>query len=345
MREATESASARTFRNGGGVSMNATLEAALEFAGRGWPVLPVHTMLNDGRCSCLKPDCPWPGKHPTTRHGYKDATTNRDILKAWFSENERNIGIATGDSFCALDIDENTASAWAVASYITGGIPYTLSARTQRGYHFYFICECEGMRVPTKVLSVAPKIELVGAGKYVIVPPSQFKRWLNLTEPKPIPERILKLPAIRERRSKIATIVRGVGEGRRNVSACTMAGKLLGCFPEKDWHSAWVLLQAWNEKNGPPLSKNELKRVFSSISGRERNRRNRQTSKEAQFARALAVALEHSNLSLSQLTRLAHVSYWPLYRLLNPPYVVEQKEEIRSCFNSGFLKESFAEAN
>jgi hypothetical protein len=296
-----------------------TLEAALEFASQGWPVLPVHSVSSDGRCSCGKPDCPAPGKHPATRQGYKDATTNRDLIKAWFSESARNVGIATGETFCALDIDDNTESAWVIADQLVGGIPYTLSAKTRRGFHFYFTVEEH--RVPSFVLSTQPRIELIGYGKYVIVPPSQFKKWLNYTEPAPIPERILRLPpiGIRERHSKVSEIVRGVPEGRRNVSAAALAGKLLGCFPPKDWKIAWSLLEAWNQRNKPPLPRKELRRVFDKIAARELRKRTNSESKEELLARAVTIALEHSNLSQRQLARLLNISKSKLSRLINIP--------------------------
>ena len=55
---------------------NPRLVAARPYAARDWPVFPLHTMTPSG-CSCGKPDCPDPGKHPWTRNGFKDATTDR----------------------------------------------------------------------------------------------------------------------------------------------------------------------------------------------------------------------------------------------------------------------------
>jgi len=49
------------------------LEAALEYATEGWPVLPLHS-THEGRCTCNKETCSR-GKHPRTRKGIHDATT------------------------------------------------------------------------------------------------------------------------------------------------------------------------------------------------------------------------------------------------------------------------------
>lgn len=318
-----------------------TLQAALEFARNSWPVLPVH-VERDGQCSCGDPNCSSPGKHPMTRHGYKDATTDKGTIERWFAEGDWNLGVATGTKFCAIDLDADTEAAWVTLDYLVDGIPSTMSAKTKRGYHFYFVVEDEP--IPSKVISDNPRIELIGHGKYVIVPPSQYKEWLNYVEPRPIPERILKLPAVREHRSRVETVVRGVPEGLRNISATIVAGKLLGCFPMEDWHIAWLLLEAWNEKNQPPLSKRELKRVFDKIARREMQKRSKYSSdKEMQFARALAVALQYSGLSQRQLARLSHVSQATLSRLLKtlpPLYGVENHFEKKVGFRSGFLSEN-----
>lgn len=51
------------------------LAAALAYARHGWAVFPLHTWMGT-QCSCGRPDCPNPGKHPRTKNGLKDATTD-----------------------------------------------------------------------------------------------------------------------------------------------------------------------------------------------------------------------------------------------------------------------------
>ena len=56
---------------------NNLLEAALNYAARGWPVLPLHGISEKGSCTCRESSsCKSPGKHPRTRHGYKDASAD-----------------------------------------------------------------------------------------------------------------------------------------------------------------------------------------------------------------------------------------------------------------------------
>ena len=73
------------------------LEAAREYAKRGWQVLPLHTPLLDGTCSGDKPDCDDVGKHPRTPRGFYDATTDEETIRQWWRKwPDANVGIRTG---------------------------------------------------------------------------------------------------------------------------------------------------------------------------------------------------------------------------------------------------------
>jgi len=100
-------------------------DAALGYASRGIPVLPLHYPLpyhgdlrpvpGDKRlaegicCSCQDPGCGQVGKHPLgslAPHGVNDATCNRARVLAWWTRYpQANIGLATGHTFDVLDVD------------------------------------------------------------------------------------------------------------------------------------------------------------------------------------------------------------------------------------------------
>jgi Bifunctional DNA primase/polymerase, N-terminal len=103
-------------------------DAALGYASRGIPVLPLHSPLPHRGdlqaltyeqrlpspavrtgCSCRDPGCGQPGKHPLgslVPHGVKDATTNRARVLAWWTRYpQANVGLATGHRFDVLDVD------------------------------------------------------------------------------------------------------------------------------------------------------------------------------------------------------------------------------------------------
>ena len=100
-------------------------DAALGYATRGIPVLPLHYPLPHRSglqpvasdhpptlatgCSCRDPSCGQVAKHPLgslVPHGVKDATTNRARVPAWWTRYpQANIGLATGHTFDVLDVD------------------------------------------------------------------------------------------------------------------------------------------------------------------------------------------------------------------------------------------------
>ncbi len=89
------------------VIKNERLAEALTCADRRWPVLPLHG-IKDGRCTCGNPECNNQGKHPRTKHGVKDATTDKNVIRQWGEKwPDANFGIATGKAtgLVVLDVD------------------------------------------------------------------------------------------------------------------------------------------------------------------------------------------------------------------------------------------------
>jgi Bifunctional DNA primase/polymerase, N-terminal len=169
-------------------------DAALGYACRGIPVLPLHhalphhgdlQLITDSQqlarpavgsgCSCRDPGCGQVGKHPLgslVPHGVKDATCNRARILAWWTRHpQANIGLATGHQFDVLDVDgpigaqaiQELAAAHGLESFgplvRTGG----------GGWHFYL--------APTGLGNVRPAglahVDWRGRGGYVVAPPSR----------------------------------------------------------------------------------------------------------------------------------------------------------------------------
>ena len=64
-------------------------QAALWFAARGYPILPLHSVTEAGGCTCGNSDCESVGKHPfapLAPHGLKDATVETGIIRSWFEK-------------------------------------------------------------------------------------------------------------------------------------------------------------------------------------------------------------------------------------------------------------------
>jgi hypothetical protein len=67
----------------------------IRYATSGLAVLPLHS-IRDDRCTC-GPDCASPGKHPLSRHGHGDATTDLDTIRSWWRRRPwANMGVEQG---------------------------------------------------------------------------------------------------------------------------------------------------------------------------------------------------------------------------------------------------------
>jgi Bifunctional DNA primase/polymerase, N-terminal len=169
-------------------------DAALGYASRGIPVLPLHYPLPDrsglqalpggrplgpstpsGSCSCRDPGCGQPGKHPfgsLVPHGVKDATTNRARVLAWWTRHpQANIGLACGHQFDVLDVD-GPAGAQAIRILAaTHGLRSSgpLVRTGGGGWHYYL--------APTGLGNAHPAglehVDWRGRGGYVVAPPSR----------------------------------------------------------------------------------------------------------------------------------------------------------------------------
>ena len=142
---------------------------ALDFARRGWRVLPLYT-IKDGVCTCAKGEaCIHPGKHPRTPKGVKDATIRRKTIKAWWNKwPDANIGIATGarSAIFVLDVDGAVGKAsLKVLQADHEQLPKTVSVETGKGRHLYFR---DGTRVGNSVGRLGEGIDVRGDGGYVV---------------------------------------------------------------------------------------------------------------------------------------------------------------------------------
>jgi hypothetical protein len=90
--------------------INARLDAALQYLGLGWAVVPLH-WIDQGVCSCGNHECLTPGKHPYpkfARHGVHSASKDTATVREWYTKEPRlNLGIACGEisGIVVLDVD------------------------------------------------------------------------------------------------------------------------------------------------------------------------------------------------------------------------------------------------
>lgn len=170
--------------------MRTMLEAALDYAGRGWRVFPLHGIVN-GRCTCGRPECSSPGKHPLVSRGLHEATTDAGVVGEWWRQwRSANIGVATGAGSGVVVVDVDLPAALASLGPLADlRLPPTLTGLTGGGgIHLVFSSNDEVLgnsagRLPGLDVGL-PGVDLRGNGGYIVVPPSAHQRgaryeWLD----------------------------------------------------------------------------------------------------------------------------------------------------------------------
>ena len=156
---------------------NQILEYALTYAYFGFPVFPVHSPTNDGGCSCGKLGCKSIGKHPITKNGFKDATTDEQQIRKWWDEwPNANIGMPMGreTGLFVLDVDAGGEDELMKHPQLPSSIQ---SITGSGGRHiFYFKPRHKDIINSTRFLS---GLDIRGEGGYVVVPPSCHKSGNN----------------------------------------------------------------------------------------------------------------------------------------------------------------------
>jgi hypothetical protein len=143
------------------------LDAALNYAERGWPVLP-WSQSGDK-------------KFPLTPHGHLDATTDPAVIAAWWRQHsEALVSIASGErsGIVILDIDLRAQGSGWDSLEALGVVfhPETPTAHSPRGgCHLLF--EWPGTYVKSVNGALGPHLDIKGDGGSAILPPGPGRWW------------------------------------------------------------------------------------------------------------------------------------------------------------------------
>ena len=259
-------------RNGGS---NDLLNAALEYAASGWPVLPLHSPMDSHRCSCGKPSCTSIGKHPRTEHGVLGATTDEPTIRSWWQAwPDANIGLACGNGRVVVDVDDSRALEEFEAQY--GTLPVTPRQQTGKGLHLVF--SSNGAPIGNKV-RFAPCMDLRADGGYIVAAPSRHANGAVYTwvvglgydeiEPAPLPEAIVSLLAAADKADHEPldpiAVLAGVSEGARNQELFRYACRLLG-YNKLTAPEVRFLVLAAAHACKPPMENSEVEAILRSAS-------------------------------------------------------------------------------
>ncbi len=161
------------------------LRAALNYASKGWPLVPIHTPDVAGACSCKAgSSCNHTGKHPRVKAWRRLATTDAATIRRWWRNwPEANIGLVLGGDarLVALDIDgpEGRHSLEGL-QHSHGQLPETLMARTGRedgGNQLIFKASPEQdlSSISNRAGDMAPGLDVRAEGGLIVVAPSLHK--------------------------------------------------------------------------------------------------------------------------------------------------------------------------
>ncbi len=150
------------------------IDHALDYAARGLPVFPCNP-------TPTKPKA----KTPLTPHGFRDATTNPDQIRAWWEQwPSALIGGAMGSASGLFAVDPDIPkepgdpdglAAWNALAERHGGVPPTHSHETPSGGRHVLFAYPEGLRITNKEGALkGTGINVRGDGGYVIMAPSKM---------------------------------------------------------------------------------------------------------------------------------------------------------------------------
>jgi hypothetical protein len=124
---------------------------ALALARRGLPVFP---------CRCVD-------KRPLTDNGFKDASTDPEQVRRWWTQWPRAyIGVPTGDKFVVIDLDLQHDEALTWYEHNRARLPLTRTHVTKSGGRHLLFKPAAGVGCSTSKLG--PHIDTRGSGGYII---------------------------------------------------------------------------------------------------------------------------------------------------------------------------------
>lgn len=264
------------------------LEAAIDYAARGWRVVPLIERE----------------KRPRLKAWQREATTDEaTICRWWEAWPAANVGVLMGPTSNLIDLECDSPEAEQDLLRTFGdSAPVTPTFQGSRGKHRLFRWRAG---LPAVACCHFGKVECrLGngdRGAQSVFPPSihptgEVYKWLigpDDVDVAELPDAVAAMmfnmageptlappvTASGKTSEDWAAIAAGVGEGGRNQAAAQLIGLTLHNMADPGDNAAvanaWALVEAWNERNSPPLPVKELRATFDSILRNERAKRRR----------------------------------------------------------------------
>lgn len=256
---------------GAGENPAKMLDAAQNYLALGYSIIPIHSVKN-GCCTCGKPGCTAPGKHPlleSWRDYQKWRPTEAEVRAWWKHWPWANVAIVTGSisGLVVLDIDGPDG----VGSVSNKELPNTVIAETGGGGWHYLFRYPHGRVIGNKT-GILPKVDVRADGGYIVAPPSIHKSgktytWFcepGETELADIPEWLLELLDKQRDIKQAEPVYKAITEGARNSTMASLAGSMR--YRGMSQESITAALEAENlARCSPPLPTAEVARIAASV--------------------------------------------------------------------------------
>lgn len=243
------------------------VESALKYASIGWKVFP----LIEGT------------KHPATKNGFKDATVDENIIRRWWTQNNKyNIGIASESIGFVLDIDKKKdKNGFLTLADIECGnddLPPTVTQVTVSGGQQRLFKLPIGITIPCDRDGLGIGLDVRSSGGYIVAPPSYLHKssdyeyegnyeWIEDQSPfdfklAELPEWMIKLCINNKKDKKPLIVPDKIKDGSRNDILFKFASKLRGTGMKYD--EILSATMTMNERCVSPLNNKEIETLVSS---------------------------------------------------------------------------------
>lgn len=155
--------------------MNELRAAAIDYAKRGWKVVPLYDIKADGTCACNQASCDGnsKGKHPRITGWQNKASSETKKVEYWWSTwPKANVGVMCGQDtgFMVVDVDGPVGE----ESLKDREWPKTHKVKTGRGCHYHLKWPILDFELRNNA-GILPGVDVkVGKGQAVMPPSSHY---------------------------------------------------------------------------------------------------------------------------------------------------------------------------
>ena len=199
---------------------NDVFQAVAPLAAKGWKLVDLHGVREDGTCACDKgAACGTPGKHPASGYGWQfKATSDEETILSWFEDEPDvlpNVGVRLGKTSGIIDVEVDSPEAEATLKRYGLDKIDTPTYRASRGCHRVFLYEDDMPDVGVVKVDQL-EVRLGGGDKAAqsVMPPSRHRtgiqyQWL----PGMSPEEVDPAPLPPEFKAAIKATSKASGSG------------------------------------------------------------------------------------------------------------------------------------